>query len=127
MRRVLFDIQNSRLAEDIRQALEEYGPDFEKICSQKPEETADLCCAVRPDILLLEAAERLPWRLEERLRICERVRKQIPGMQIVLVIDENAEKKLTDRVCGARKDGLIDRFIYASASPAYLSAVVDAL
>lgn len=36
-------------------------------------------------------------------------------------------KKLADKVCQAKKGGLIDNFIYGSVSSTYLSAVIDAL
>ena len=44
-----------------------------------------------------------------------------------LVVDENTEKKLADKVRQVKKDGLIDNFIYGSVSSTYLSAVIDAL
>ena len=47
--------------------------------------------------------------------------------EIVLVVDENTEKKLADKVRQAKKDGLVDNFIYGSVSSTYLSAVIDAL
>ena len=50
-----------------------------------------------------------------------------PGCKIVLVVDENTEKKLADKVRQAKKDGLVDNFIYGSVSSTYLSAVIDAL
>ena len=34
-----------------------------------------------------------------------------PGCKIVLVVDENTEKKLADKVRQAKKDALIDNFI----------------
>ena len=43
------------------------------------------------------------------------------------VVDENTEKKLADKVRQAKKDGLIDNFIYGSVSSAYLSAVIETL
>ena len=46
---------------------------------------------------------------------------------LLLVVDENTEKKLADRVRQAKKDGLVDNFIYGSVSSSYLSAVIDAL
>ena len=44
-----------------------------------------------------------------------------------LVVDENTEKKLADKVRQVKKDGLIDNFIYGSVSSTYLSAVIDTL
>lgn len=55
------------------------------------------------------------------------VKAQKPDCKIVLVVDENTEKKLADKVRQAKKDGLIDNFLYGSASATYLSAVIDTL
>ena len=68
-----------------------------------------------------------PWKLEERLRIRDEVKQQSPDCKIVLIVDENAEKKLTQRVLQTKKDGLIDQFIYGSTSPEYLVALTDTL
>ena len=53
------------------------------------------------------------------------VKQKNPQCKIVLIVDEKAEKKLAQRVLQAKKDGLIDQFIYGSVSASYLLAVVD--
>ena len=75
----------------------------------------------------MEVTGYTPWSFEERIRIRDEVKRKIPGCKIVLIVDENAERKLARRVIQAKKDGLIDNFIYGSVSAAYLSAVVDTL
>ena len=47
--------------------------------------------------------------------------------KVVLAVDEYTEKKLADKVREAKKEGLIDNFIYGSVSFTYISAVIDAL
>jgi hypothetical protein len=42
-------------------------------------------------------------------------------------VDENAEKEVAEQVKQAKKDGLIDQFIYSSISSTYLSAIVECL
>ena len=61
------------------------------------------------------------------MNIRNEVKAQNPNCKIVLVVDENTEKKLADKVRQAKKDGLVDNFIYGSVSSTYLSAVIDAL
>ena len=61
------------------------------------------------------------------MKIRGKVKAQNPGCRIVLVVDENTEKKLADKVRQAKKYGLIDNFIYGSVSSTYLSAVIDTL
>ena len=68
-----------------------------------------------------------PWRLEERLRLRNEVKRQRPDCKILLLVDENADRALAFRVLQAKKDGRIDNFIYASVSPTYLAAVLDTL
>ena len=75
----------------------------------------------------MEVTGYTPWTLEERLRIRDEVRRQNPHCKIVLVVDENTDKRLADQVRQTKKDGLIDNFIYGSVSAAYLSAVIDTL
>ena len=53
-------------------------------------------------------------------KICRRCK-------IVLTVDENNEKNAADRVRRAKKDGLIDGFLYGSVSSAYLAAFIDTL
>jgi len=55
------------------------------------------------------------------------VKQEHPDCKIVFIVDENTEKGLADQVRTAKKDGLIDNFIYGSVSATYLSAVIDAL
>lgn len=45
----------------------------------------------------------------------------------MLVVDENSESELAEQVRQAKKDGLIDQFIYGSISAGYLVALIDTL
>ena len=55
------------------------------------------------------------------------MKRDTPDCKIVLVVDENSEKKLAEQVRQAKKDGLIDQFIYGSISANYLVALMDTL
>ena len=55
------------------------------------------------------------------------VRRKIKACKFVLLCDENSDMELAHRVMHARQDQLIDAFLYASVTPAYLAAVLDAL
>lgn len=48
-------------------------------------------------------------------------------MQGGFVVDENAEKVLARQVKQAKKDGMIDQFIYGSISASYLADIIDTL
>ena len=127
MRRVVIDMQNYLFADAIALALKNADSDFDVRRSENPENTADLCRLSMPYALLMEVTGYPPWRLEERVIIRNEVKRQTPHCKIVLIVDENAEKPLARRVLQAKKDGLIDNFIFGSVSAEYLTAVVDTL
>ncbi len=55
------------------------------------------------------------------------IKKRGPECKLLFLVDEKADAALADDVKIAKKDGLIDNFIYASISPTYLAAVLDTL
>lgn len=127
MRRVVVDMQNALFADAIATALRNFDSDFEVYQSESPVKTSDMCAFTEANILIMEVTAYTPWKLEERMKIRNEVKAQSPGCKIVLVVDENTEKKLADKVRQAKKDGLVDNFIYGSVSATYLSAVIDTL
>ena len=120
-------MQNVLFADAVAEALRRFDSDFDPVMSESPSETLALCNTILANILIMEVTAYAPWRLEERLKIRGELRQINPGCKIVLVVDENTEKKLADQVRQAKKDGLVDNFIYGSISSSYLSAVIDAL
>ena len=79
------------------------------------------------NVLIMEVTAYTSWDLDARLKIRNALRMSNPDCKIVLLVDENTEKKLANGVRQAKKDGLVDNFIYGSVSSSYLSAVIDAL
>lgn len=127
MRRVVVDMQTMLFADAIATALEKFDSDFEVFQSESPDKTLDMCTDTEANVLIMEVTSYTPWKLDERLKIRNTVKKQNSDCKIVLVVDENTEKRLADKVRLAKKDGLIDNFIYGSVSATYLSAVIDTL
>lgn len=127
MRRVVIDMQNVLFADAVAEVLRRFDSDFDPVMSDGPDKTLSLCDTVLANILIMEVTAYAPWKLEKRMKIRDELRKRNPDCKIVLVVDENTEKKLADQVRQAKKDGLVDNFIYGSISSSYLSAVIDAL
>ena len=50
-----------------------------------------------------------------------------PYCKFVLEVDETSEPQIAEQVCQAKKDGLIDQFIYGSISANYFVALMDTL
>lgn len=127
MKRIVLDMQCAMFADAISQALERSDPDFNVLRAEAPEKTAALCRSSLAYALIMEVTGYPPWRLEERLRLRNEVKRQRPDCKILLLVDENADRALAFRILQAKKDGRIDNFIYASVSPTYLAAVLDTL
>lgn len=127
MRRVVVDMQNALFADAISLALKNFDSDFSVYQSEAPEQTTEMCFDIQANVLIMEVTAYTPWKLEERMKIRDEVKAQLPNCKIVLVVDENTEKKLADKVRQAKKDGLVDNFIYGSVSSTYLSAIIDTL
>ena len=127
MRRVVVDMQNTLFADAIAKALRNFDSDFDVSCSERPEKTLEMCDYTLAQILIMEVTNYTPWKFEDRMKLRDTVKQRDPTCKIVLVVDENTEKELADKVRQAKKDGLIDNFIYGSVSATYLSAVIDTL
>ena len=127
MRRIVVDMQNFLFTDAIARTLRSADSDFDVRRSESPDKTVELCSLCQPYALLMEVTSYTPWTLEERLKIRDEVKQRMPDCKIVLIVDENAEKKLARRVLQSKKDRLIDNFIYGSISASYLSAVIDTL
>jgi N12 class adenine-specific DNA methylase len=75
----------------------------------------------------MEVTGYTPWKLGERMKLRDAVKAQHPECKVVLIVDENAEREVAKQVKQAKKDGLIDQFIYGSISATYLADIVDSL
>ena len=127
MRRIVINMQNSLFCNAISETLRISGNELNPYSVDSPDKVIDECKWVVPYALLMEVTGYTPWKLCERMKIISSVRLQIPECQIVLIVDENAEKELAKEVRQAKKDGLIDQFIYGSISATYLADIVDSL
>ena len=127
MRRIVINMQNSLFCNAISETLRISGNELNPYSVDSPDKVIDECKWVVPYALLMEVTGYTPWKLCERMKIISSVRLQIPECKIVLIVDENAEKELAKDVRQAKKDGLIDQFIYGSISATYLADIVDSL
>ena len=127
MRRIVINMQNSLFCNAISETLRISGNELNPYSVDSPDKVIDECKWVVPYALLMEVTGYTPWKLCERMKIISTVRLQIPECKIVLIVDENAEKELAKEVRQAKKDGLIDQFIYGSISATYLADIVDSL
>lgn len=127
MRRIAINMQNSLFCNAIADTLRRSGNELEPYTIDSPDKVVDECKWIAPYALLMEVTGYTPWLLAERMKIRDAVRELNPECKIVLIVDENAEKDVAKQVKQAKKDGLIDQFIYGSISASYLADIVDSL
>lgn len=120
-------MQNYLFCNAISETLRRSGNELEPYPVNSPDKVVDDCNWIDPYALLMEVTGFTPWKLCERLKIRDAVKEKHPECKIVLIVDENAEKAVAKQVKQAKKDGLIDQFIYGSISATYLADIVDCL
>ena len=125
MRQVILSMKDYIFADAVASTLrKDPKSDFAVQTTRSPEEIVQYCRITTPYALLMEVT---PYLLTERLKTRQEVKRDAPGCKIVLVVDENSESELAEQVRQAKKDGLIDQFIYGSISAGYLVALIDTL
>ena len=127
MRRIVINMQNALFCNAIADTLRRSGNELEPYTVVMPDQVVGECKWIAPYALLMEVTGYTPWKLCERLNLRDAVKEKNPECKIVLVVDENAEKEVAKQVKQAKKDGLIDQFIYGSISATYLADIVDSL
>ena len=124
LRTVIVDMQSSLYAGAVRRSLAQELTEVQVVVSPHPEETAAQCRLLRPYALLMEVTDYTPWKLEERLKLRNSVRRDVPDCRIVLLADE-MNHALAEEVKRAKQAGLADAFLFTSATEGYLAAVLD--
>lgn len=128
MRRVILNMKDYIFADAVAKSLqadEQCG--FNVVPTTSTEEVLQYGISCEPYAVLMEVNGYPPYVLEERLKIRDAVKKVNPDCKIVLVVDENSEKKVAEEVRRVKKAGRIDQFIYGSISASYLVALMDTL
>ncbi len=127
MRRVAINMQNFLFCNAISETLRMSGNELEPYAIDSPDKVVDECKWLAPYALLLEITGYTPWTFSERIKLRDAIKEKHPDCKIVFIVDENSEKQIACQVKQAKKDGLIDQFIYGSISASYLSDIVDSL
>ena len=120
-------MQNALFCNAIADTLRGSGNELDPYTVELPEKVVDECKWISPYALLMEVTGYTPWKMYERMKIRDEIKRLLPECKIVLIVDENAEKDVAELVKQAKKDNLIDQFIYGSISASYLADIVDTL
>lgn len=127
MRKIVVDMQNFLFADALAGAFKNSLYDIDVIRTETPRDTVELCKLFQPFVLLMEVTGYTPWKLYERLRLRNEVKAACPDCKIALIVDSNTEKQAAKDIRDAKKDGLIDQFLYSSVTAEYLMDQIYAM
>ncbi|MDY5987868.1 hypothetical protein [Sporofaciens sp. SGI.106] len=129
MKKIAISISNRVFAESVYLMLKQTG-DFHPLYVPPRQQEMILieCQAAGPDILLMDVTpSSLETRLEGRLALIDKMRRELSACKMVLLCDEIAYPELARDVMRAKQAGKIDAFFYASVTAEYLAAALDSL
>ena len=127
MKKLVLDIQSSIHARNMERMLMQKLDDCQVVISESPESTVEWCRLHSPDVLLMEVRAYSPWMFFERMEICEKVRRYTDHCSIILFVDDENDADLTEKVRQAKRDGIIDAFLFGSVSENYFASVIDSV
>lgn len=96
MKCVVVDMRNRLFGDAISGSLQHFDSGF-RVYQTEGTAAEDLCVDTHADVLVAEVTAYPPWRLEQRLDLCRRLRQGLPGCRVALVVDEVCEKGRSDR------------------------------
>ena len=127
MRKIVLDIQSNIHAHTMERMLMQELDDCQVVISESPDSTAEWCKTHRPDVLLMEVKMFSPWMFSERMAIRDKVKRSTENCRVVLFVDDESNKNLTEEVRQAKREGLIDAFLFDSVSENYFASVIDSV
>lgn len=127
MRKIVLDIQSSIHAHNMERMLMQELDDCQIVISEAPDSTPEWCKMHQPDVLLMEVKAFSPWMFSERMAIRDKVKRITKNCRVVLFVDDESNKNLTEEVQQAEREGLIDAFLFDSVSENYFASVIDSV
>ena len=124
MKKIVLDIQSNIHAHTMEQMLMQEPDDCRVVISESTDSTAEWCKTHRPDVLLMEVKMFSPWMFSERMAIRDKVKRSTENCRVVLFVDDESNKNLTEEVRQAKREGLIDAFLFVSVSENYFALVI---
>lgn len=127
MKKIVLDIQSDIHAQTMERMLMQKLDDCQVVISESPDTTAEWCRTHRPDVLLMEVKAYSPWMFKQRMTIRDKVGRSVENCRIILFVDDDTDGELTEQVRQAKREGLIDAFLFGSVSENYFASVIDSV
>ena len=68
-----------------------------------------------------------PWMFKERMAIRDKVKRNTESCRVILFVDDDTDEDLAEKVRQAKREGLIDAFLFGSVSENYFASVIDSV
>lgn len=127
MKKIVLDIQSALHARNMERMLMQELEDCQVVVSESQDTTAEWCKTHKPDVLLMEVKAYSPWMFTERMAIRKKVKQALSDCRIILFVDDENDSDLTENVRQAKREGLIDAFLFGSVSENYFASVIDSV
>ena len=127
MKKIVLDIQSGIHARNMERMLMQSLDDCQVVISESPDSTPQWCKTHDPDVLLMEVKAYSPWMFSERMEIRDKVKRNTENCRIILFVNDESDGELTEKVRQAKRDGLIDAFLFGSVSENYFASVIDSV
>ena len=127
MKKIVLDIQSDIHAHTMERMLMQKLDDCQVVISESPDTTAEWCETHRLDVLLMEVKAYSPWMFNERMAIRDKVKRNMENCRVILFVDDDTDGELTEKVRQAKREGLIDAFLFGSVSENYFASVIDSV
>mgnify|MGYP004645525957 FL=1 len=127
MKKIVLDIQSDIHVQTMERMLMQKLDDCQVVISESPDTTAEWCRTHRPDVLLMEVKAYSPWMFRQRMTIRDKVGRSVENCRIILFVDDDTDGELTEQVRQAKREGLIDAFLFGSVSENYFASVIDSV
>ena len=125
--KIVLDIRSCIYAHTMERMLMQKLDDCQVVISESPDATAEWCKTHRPDVLLMEVKAYSPWIFSERMTVRDKVKRNTENCRVILFVDDDTDGELTEKVRQAKRDGLIDAFLFGSVSENYFASVIDSV
>ena len=127
MKRVMISILNSLVQEAVVQVINGSGTVAECLTTTQPDDIIYQLKASFAQVFLLDITRREEGLFENRMKLIQEIRQELPGMKICLLVDNLSHPDVLSKVKAAKREGWIDCFFYENVSSDYLKDVLDTL
>ena len=127
MKKIILDIQSDIHAHTMERMLMQKLDDCQVVISESPDATVEWCKTHRTDVLLMDVRAYSPWMFNVRMVIRDKVERNTENCRVILFVDDDTDGELTEKVRQAKREGLIDAFLFGSVSENYFASVIDSV